>query len=78
MHLICAELKNYAESRFFVAPGVVQYTHCAYSKPTYLFYRYSIIIPEDGTQHGDPVALTLFAETIQTLVKKLDSKINLW
>ena len=33
---------------------------------------------EDGTQQGDPEAPTLFAETIHTLVKQLESKINIW
>ena len=33
---------------------------------------------EDGTQQGDPEAPPLFAETIHTLVKQLESKINIW
>ena len=33
------------------------------------FYGSSVIVSEDGSQQGDPGALTLFAETIQTLVK---------
>ena len=33
---------------------------------------------EDGTQQGDPEAPSLFAETIQTLVKLLESKIDSW
>ena len=33
---------------------------------------------EDETQQGDPEAPPLFAETIHTLVKKLESKINIW
>ena len=33
---------------------------------------------EAGTQQGDPEALLLFAETIHTLVKQLESKINIW
>ena len=32
---------------------------------------------EDGTQQGDPEAPPLFAETIQTPVKQLESKINI-
>ena len=32
----------------------------------------------DGTQQGDPEAPPLFAKTIQTLVKQLDSKIHIW
>ena len=35
-------------------------------------------MPEDGTQQGDPEAPPLIAETIQTLVKQLESKINIW
>ena len=42
------------------------------------FYRSSVIVSEDGTQQGDPEAPPLFAETIQTLVKQLESKINIW
>ena len=33
---------------------------------------------EYGTQQGDPEAPTFFAETLQTLVKHLESKINIW
>ena len=33
---------------------------------------------EDGTQQGDPKAPPFFTETIQTLVKQLESKINIW
>ena len=33
---------------------------------------------EHGTQQGDPEAPPFFAETIQTLVKQLESKINIW
>ena len=59
-------------------PELYNYTHCAYSKPSYLFYGSSVIMSEDGTQPGDPEAQPLFAETIQTLVKQLESKINIW
>ena len=31
---------------------------------------------EGGTHHGNPE--TLFVETIQTLVNKLESEINIW
>ena len=31
---------------------------------------------EDGTQQGDPEAPPLFAETIHTLVKQLESKLD--
>ena len=33
---------------------------------------------ENGTQQGDPEAPPLFMETIQTLVKQLESKIIIW
>ena len=33
---------------------------------------------EDGTQQGDPDAPPVFVEMIQTLVKQLETKINLW
>ena len=42
------------------------------------FYLSSVILSEDGTQRGDPETPSLFAETIQTLVKQLESKINIW
>ena len=54
------------------------HTHCAYGEPSYLFYGSSVIMSEDGTKQGDPEASTLFAETIHTLVKQLDSKIDIW
>ena len=54
------------------------YTHCAYSKSSYLFYGSSVIMSEDGIQQNDPETPPLFAETIQTLVKQLESKINIW
>ena len=33
---------------------------------------------EDGTQQGDHEAPPFFAEVIHTLVKQLESKINIW
>ena len=59
-------------------PELYNYTHCAYSKTSYLFYGNSVIMSEDGTQQGDPEAPPLFAQTIQTLVKQLESKFNIW
>ena len=59
-------------------PELYNYTHCAYGKPSYLFYGSSVIMSEDGTQQDDPEAPPLFAETIHTLVKQLESKINIW
>ena len=35
------------------------YTHCAYGKPSYLFYGSSVIMSEDGTQQGNPEAPAL-------------------
>ena len=66
---------NYDDSN---RPNLYNYTHFNYSKPSYLFYGNSFIMSEDGTQQGDPEAPPLFAETIQTLVKQLESKINIW
>ena len=59
-------------------PELYNYTHCAYGKPSYLFYGSFVIMSEDGTQQGDPEAPSLFAETIHTLVKQLESKVNIW
>ena len=42
------------------------------------FYGSSVINSEDGTQQGDPESPSIFAETIHTLVKQLESKINIW
>ena len=42
------------------------------------FFTDSVMFSEDGTQQVDPEAPPLFAETIQTLVKQLESKINIW
>ena len=59
-------------------PELYNYTHCAYGKPSYLFYGSSVIRSEDGTQQGDPEAPPFFAETFHTLLKQLESKINIW
>ena len=59
-------------------PELYNYTHCAYAKPSYLFYGSSVIMSQDGTQQGDLEAPPLFAETIHTPVKLLESKINIW
>ena len=59
-------------------PALYNFTHCAYSKRSNLFYGSSVIMSEDGTQQGYPEAPPLFAETIQTPVKQLESKINIW
>ena len=58
-------------------PELYNYTHCAYDKPSYLFYGSSVIMSEDGTQQGVLEATPFFAETIHTLVKQLESKINI-
>ena len=53
-------------------PELYNYTHCAHSKPRYLFNGSSVIMSEDGTQQGDPEAPRLFcgnnSDTSQTLV----------
>ena len=43
-------------------PELYNYTHCAYSKPSYLFYGSSVIMSEDRTQPGDPETPILFAK----------------
>ena len=63
---------------FSKRPELYNYIHCEYGKPSYLFYGSSVIMSEDGTQQGDPEAPPFFAETIHTLVKQLESKINIW
>ena len=57
-------------------PELHKYNQGAYRKPSYFFYGNSIIMSDDGTQQGDLEAPPLFAETIQTLVKRLESNIN--
>ena len=59
-------------------PELYNYTHCAYNEPCNLFYGSSVIMSEDGTQQGYPEAPPLFAEIIQTPVKQLESKVNIW
>ena len=59
-------------------PELYNYTHCAYSKASYVFYENAVIMSEDGTRQGDPGAAPIFAEIIQTLVKQLESKNNIW
>ena len=59
-------------------PELYNYTHCAYGKPSYIFYGSSVIKSEDGTQQGDPEAPPLIAKTLNTLVKQMESKINIW
>ena len=56
-------------------PELYNYTHCAYGKPSYLFYGSSVIMSDDGTQQGDPEAPPLFAETIHTLDKRWSQKL---
>ena len=52
-------------------------THLARIEKLAIFLRNSIIMSEHGTQE-DPEALTLLGETIQSLVKQLESKTNFW
>ena len=59
-------------------PELYNYAHCAYVKSSYIFYGSSVIMAEVGTQQGDPEVPPLFAETSHTLVKQLESKINIW
>ena len=42
-------------------PELYNYTHCAFSKSSYLIYGSSVIMSEDGTQQGDPEAPPLYA-----------------
>ena len=55
----------------------IAYCHKQHAE-TYLFYGSSVIMSGDGTQQGDPEAPSLSAETFHTLVKQLESKINIW
>ena len=63
---------------YSIRPELYNYTDCAYGKPSYLLYGSSVIMSEDGIQQGDPEDPPLFAETIYTLVKLLESKIDIW
>ena len=61
-----------------IAPfSIDNYQKLLYSKSCYLFHENSVIMSDDGTQQGDSEAPLIFAETIQTLVKQLESKINI-
>ena len=57
-------------------PELYNDTHCAYSKPSYHFHGNIVIMSEVGTQQSHPEAPPLFAETFQTLIKQLKSKIR--
>ena len=53
------------------------YTHCDYSKPSYLFNGNSITMSADGTQRVDLQAPSIFAKILQKLVENLNLK-HVW
>ena len=61
-----------------IQPEVYKYSHSAYSQPSFLFYGDSVIESCEGTQQGDPETPALFSDSIQNLIERLESKINLW
>ena len=54
-----------------------QYTHAAYSTPSYLYYG-KLKILSKGTQQKYPERAPPFATTIHDLLDQLDSKLNVW
>ena len=65
------------EKVFEIHPEVYNYSHSAYSQPTFLFYGDSVIKSCEGTQQGDPVSPALFSDSIQDLIDSLESKTKL-
>ena len=62
-----------------IHPEVYEYSHSAYSQPSFLFfYGDSVIKSCEGTQQGDPESPALFSDSIQDLIDSLESKISLW
>ena len=66
------------EKVFEIHPEVYNYSHLAYSQPSFLFYSDSAIKSFEGTQQGDPESPALFSDSIQDLIGSLESKINSW
>ena len=75
----CAVLLKLDFKNAFYSLNRETYTHCAYSKPSYLFYEINILHNvrrrNSARWFWSP---TLFAEIIHTLVKQMESKNNIW
>ena len=67
------------EKTFEIHHGVYNYSHSAYSLPSYLlFYNDSVIKSCERAQQKDPESPALFLDSIWDLIDSLESNNNLW
>lgn len=58
-------------------PDLYPYCFSAYSQSAFLYYGNDIILSQEGTQQGDPLGPLLFSNTIQPLLHRLSSNLQL-
>ena len=63
---------------FEIHSEVYNYSHSAYSEPSFLFYGDSVIKFCEVPQQGDPGSPDLLSDSIQDLIDSLESKMSSW
>jgi len=64
------------ETVFRDCPFLYQYSHLSYSVPSVLFFGNFHLLPQEGTQQGDPLGPLLFCLSVQSLLDSLTSKFS--
>ncbi|XP_063368267.1 uncharacterized protein LOC134656640 [Cydia amplana] len=59
-------------------PEIYNYLLLSYADPTKLLYRENVLSSEVGCQQGDPLGPAIFSLAINPIIKKLNSKFNVW
>lgn len=59
-------------------PHLYNFILQCYGKPSKLIYKNNLILSEVGCQQGDPLGPALFSLAIHPIIKKLESKFNVW
>ena len=60
------------------APLLFPFAYSVYESPTFLYYRNTILISQEGVQQGDPLGSLLFCLTIHPMVQQLKSRFKVF
>jgi hypothetical protein len=59
-------------------PKIINYIASSYDTNSFLSYNDTIIQSSEGAQQGDPIGPLLFCLAIQPIIKKINTKLNVW
>lgn len=59
-------------------PFIYNFIWQCYGKPSKLIYKNNLLSSEVGCQQGDPLGPAIFSLAIHPIIKKLESKFNVW